>query len=235
MSKSTVEEIRERFDADVERFSNLETGQSATMDAALAMDLIARSAALATPNAKDLLDIGCGAGNYSLKALEYLPNLSITLNDLSMPMLVRAGKRLAVSNCASVARVQADIRNWEPGIERFDIVLAAAVLHHLRSLAEWEPVFQKLFAALRPGGGLWIFDLVAHESEAIQKNQWERYSEYLVDFQNEAYRDKVFDYIEKEDSPAPLTYQLELLRKVGFSRVDVLHKNGPFAAFGAIK
>jgi tRNA (cmo5U34)-methyltransferase len=27
--KSTVDEIRRRFDADVERFSNLETGQSA--------------------------------------------------------------------------------------------------------------------------------------------------------------------------------------------------------------
>lgn len=31
--KSTVEEIRQRFDADVERFSNLETGQSATVGA----------------------------------------------------------------------------------------------------------------------------------------------------------------------------------------------------------
>ena len=31
--KSTVEEIRQRFDKDVERFSNLETGQSATIDA----------------------------------------------------------------------------------------------------------------------------------------------------------------------------------------------------------
>jgi hypothetical protein len=30
--KSTVEEIRRRFDADVERFSNLDTGQSATVD-----------------------------------------------------------------------------------------------------------------------------------------------------------------------------------------------------------
>jgi tRNA (cmo5U34)-methyltransferase len=235
MGKSTVDEIRERFDTGVERFSNLETGQSATIDAALAMDLIARSAARATPGARDLLDIGCGAGNYSLKALEYLPNLSITLNDLSLPMLIRAGERLAISRCASVARVQADIREWEPGEERFDIVLAAAVLHHLRSPAEWERVFQKLFTALRRGGGLWIFDLVAHESESVQNSQWERYSEYLINFQGETYRDKVFSYIEKEDTPAPLTYQLELLRKVGFSRIDVLHKNGPFAAFGAIK
>ena len=42
MKKSTVEEIRQRFDADVERFANLETGQSATVDAPLAMDLIVR-------------------------------------------------------------------------------------------------------------------------------------------------------------------------------------------------
>ena len=43
--KSTVEEIRLRFDADVERFSNLETGQSATVDAPLAMALVAQAAA----------------------------------------------------------------------------------------------------------------------------------------------------------------------------------------------
>jgi len=36
------DEIRARFDKDVERFSNLETGQSATIDAPLAMELIAQ-------------------------------------------------------------------------------------------------------------------------------------------------------------------------------------------------
>ena len=43
--KSTVNEIRLRFDADVERFSNIETGQSATVDAPLAMSLVAETAA----------------------------------------------------------------------------------------------------------------------------------------------------------------------------------------------
>jgi tRNA (cmo5U34)-methyltransferase len=47
--KSTVDEIRRRFDADVERFSNLETGQSATVDAPLAMALVAEAAAVTTP------------------------------------------------------------------------------------------------------------------------------------------------------------------------------------------
>jgi tRNA (cmo5U34)-methyltransferase len=43
--KSTVGEIRGRFDHEIERFSNLETGQSATMDAALVLELIAQSVA----------------------------------------------------------------------------------------------------------------------------------------------------------------------------------------------
>ena len=38
--KSTIKEIRERFDDDVERFSNLETGQQAIIDASLMMDLL---------------------------------------------------------------------------------------------------------------------------------------------------------------------------------------------------
>ena len=59
--KSNVDAIRARFDADVERFSNLETGQSATIDAPLAMQLIAEAAETTTPSARHLLDIGCGA------------------------------------------------------------------------------------------------------------------------------------------------------------------------------
>src|SRR5262245_31970326 len=65
--KSSVDEIRQRFDADVERFSNLDTGQSATVDAPLAMALVAEAAAATTPQARHVLDVGCGAGNYTLK------------------------------------------------------------------------------------------------------------------------------------------------------------------------
>ena len=32
-------------------------------------------------------------------------------------------------------------------------------------------------------------------------------------------------YVEQEDTPRPLVYQLDLLRKVGFAQVEVLHKH----------
>lgn len=233
--KSTVEEIRQRFDADVERFSNLETGQSATVDAPLAMSLVAEAAAVTTPHARHVVDVGCGAGNYTLKLLERLPGLDATLVDLSLPMLERAAERVGQATTGVVETIQQDIRQIPLPEESVDIILAAAVLHHLRTDEEWRAVFSAFHRALRPGGSLWIFDMVESAIPAVQQMQWRRYGEYLAGFRDEAYRDHVFAYIEKEDTPRSLTFQLDLLREVGFGTVDVLHKNSCFAAFGAVK
>jgi tRNA (cmo5U34)-methyltransferase len=234
-AKSTVEEIRARFDADVERFSNLETGQSATVDAPLAMDLVAAAAAAATPGARRVLDVGCGAGNYALKLLQHLPNLEVTLVDLSRPMLDRAQQRVGAATSGTVHAIQADIRDLDLGQQRFDVILAAAVLHHLRSDAQWEAVFAGFYRALSPGGSVWIFDLVQSSIPAIQQLMWRRYGDYLSALRDESYRDHVFAYVEREDTPRPLLFQLDLLRSAGFSQVEVLHKNACFAAFGGVK
>lgn len=235
MSKSTVEQIRARFDADVERFSNLETGQSATIDAPLALALIAESAARVTPAARSLLDIGCGAGNYTLKILERLPDLDVTLVDLSRPMLDRAVERVSRATSGKVTALQEDIRDLALGESRFDVICAAAVLHHLRADVEWRNVFSKFHRALTSGGSLWISDLVEHTEARVQALMWERYGKYLSELRDDAYRDHVFAYIAQEDSPRPLMFQLDLLRSVGFNTVEVLHKNSCFAAFGAVK
>ena len=234
-SKSTVDEIRRRFDDDVERFSNLDTGQSATVDAPLAMTLVAQAAAVTTPSARNVLDVGCGAGNYTLKLLELLADLDVTLIDLSRPMLDRARQRVSAATAGRVTLIQGDVRDVELAPASVDIVLAAAVFHHLREESEWHNVFSSLHRALRPGGSLWIFDLVQSAIPSIEGLMRDRYGEYLVQLKDEAYRDHVFAYVQKEDSPRSLVFQLDLLRQVGFSEVEVLHKNVCFAAFGAVK
>jgi tRNA (cmo5U34)-methyltransferase len=235
MSKSTVEQIRKRFDADVDRFSNLETGQSATIDAPLSLALIASAASRVTPKAKSLLDVGCGAGNYSLKILEQLPNLDVTLVDLSQPMLDRAVERVSRATSGKVTALQGDVRELQLGESRFDIICAAAVLHHLRADEEWRSAFSKFHAALKPGGSIWISDLIEHSDARVQSLMWERYGDYLSQLKDDTYRDHVFAYVAQEDSPRPLMFQLDLLRSVGFRDVEILHKNSCFAAFGAIK
>lgn len=233
--KSSVDEIRARFDADVERFSNLETGQSSTIDAALMLDLVARAARAATPHARDLLDIGCGAGNYSLKLLQQLPGMSVTLADLSRPMLDRAAARVGAATSGRVQTMQGDIREVaiEPG--SMDVITAAAVFHHLRTDDEWRLVFEKCYRALRPGGSIWIVDFVSHDAAAIQALMWQGYGDYLEQLRDATYREHVFAYVEREDTPRSVLYQCEQLRAAGFSDVEILHKHGCIAAFGAIR
>jgi tRNA (cmo5U34)-methyltransferase len=234
-NKSTVEEIRERFDKDVERFTNLETGQSATIDAPLALELIASAAFGTTPRAKAMLDVGCGAGNYTLKLLQFLPRLDVTLVDLSRPMLDRAASRISRATAGKVLPLQGDIRDVPIAAASFDIIVAAAVFHHLREEHEWRAVFKKMFDALRPGGSLWISDLIEHSNPKVQAMMWKRYGDYLAQLKDAAYRDHVFDYVAREDSPRPLMFQIDLLREAGFREVEILHKNSCFADFGALK
>src|SRR3954462_8768564 len=105
MMKSTVEEIRARFDGEVERFANLSTGQSATVDAPLVLELISEAAAGVTPHARSLVDVGGGGGNYTLNLLSRLPNLDCTLIDLSGAMLARAVERVSNAPAGKVTPI----------------------------------------------------------------------------------------------------------------------------------
>jgi tRNA (cmo5U34)-methyltransferase len=235
MRKSTTEEIRERFDNDVERFSNLETGQVATIDATISLELITEASKRIVPNAKNVLDVGCGAGNYTLKMLSKIPNLNCTLVDLSLPMLDRAFERVLAATNGKVEIKQGDIREVQIEENSFDIILAGAVLHHLRDDKDWETTFAKLFTSLKPGGCLMISDLITQETDLLNEYSWQRYGEYLEEFGGAAYRQKILEYIEKEDTPRSMNYQLDLMKKIGFTKVEILHKNMCFGAFGGIK
>lgn len=233
--KSSLREIEKRFDNEVARFSNLETGQVATIDAPLAMELVAQAAVQSAGKIQRVLDIGSGAGNNTLKLLQYTPSFDCDLVDLSLPMLEKAYERIVSVNSGNVTIHHGDFRTMDLPIGKYDIILAAAVLHHLRDDYDWETSFQKLYNLTAPGGSIWITDLVSHESDSIDSFMWKRYGAYLSTLKDENYKNEVFDCIAKEDSPRPVTYQLELLKKAGFQQVEILHKNSCFAAFGAIK
>lgn len=235
MAKSTVDEIRARFDADVERFSRLDVGNSAQIDSLVCLDLIAEAAQAVNPKASRLLDVGCGAGNYALKVLERLPGLDVTLVDLSGNMLDRARERVGQATTGAVVTLQGDVRDVDLGAQRFDLIVASAVLHHLRGDDEWSTVFAKLHRALAVGGTLWIYDLVEHALPEVEVAMQRRYAAFLEAQRGPEYRDHVLAYVAQEDTPRPLGYQLRLLDAVGFRQVEVLHKHGNFAAFGARK
>ena len=233
--KSSLKEIRERFDIFVDRFSNLETGQTTTIDAPLSMELITQAALRSSVRIQKVLDIGCGAGNNTIKLSQHVSPVDCDLVDLSLPMLKKAYERISEVNTGKIKILQGDFREIDLPEEAYDVILAAAVLHHLRDDQDWESTFSKIYRLTAPGGSVWITDLVFHETEPVHSLMWEMYGEYLSSVGGNDYKTKVFEDIDKQDSPRPVTYQLDLLRKVGFDHIELLHKNSCFAAFGAIK
>ena len=233
--KSSVGEIRKRFDSVVERFSNLETGQTSTIDAPLAMELITQAAIRSSGKIRRVLDIGCGAGNNTIKLSQHVSPFDCDLVDLSLPMLEKAHERISKVNTGNIRMFQGDFRKVNLPDQGYDAIFAAAVLHHLRDDQDWESSFSKIYRLTAPGGSVWITDLVFHETEPVHSLMWEIYGEYLRSVGGNDYKREVFEDIDRQDSPRPVTYQLDLLRKVGFNHIELLHKNACFAAFGAIK
>lgn len=234
-NKSSVEEIRRRFDNDVERFSRLETGQQATIDAPLVLDLVAAAARTHLTAGGRILDLGCGAGNFTLKVMEGTGPLACDLVDLSRPMLERAEQRVREAGARNVRIHQADLRRLSFPEDSFDAILSGAVLHHLREESEWREVFKNLRRWLRPAGRLYVADLVTFDDPQVQALMWRRYGEYLEGIGGQDHRQRVFDYIEREDTPRSLPFQIATLREAGFASYDVLHRNGVFACYFARK
>src|SRR5690606_21447123 len=103
------------------------------LDASFNMQLIAEGIAALYPEGAAVLDIGCGAGNYDVKLLEYIKPLDVTLVDLSRPMLNKAKERVDAVNTGGTSRIlQGDFRSVDLPEQSFDVIIATAVLHHLR-------------------------------------------------------------------------------------------------------
>jgi tRNA (cmo5U34)-methyltransferase len=60
-------------------------------------------------------------------------------------MLERATKRIRAVSSGEIIAIQGDIREIDLIKNQFDIVLAAAVMHHLRDEGEWEVVARAKF------------------------------------------------------------------------------------------
>ena len=235
MTKSTPDTIRRNFDQQVERFSNIETGQTTAIDSPLSMELISQAAKLTNPNAKHMMDLGCGGGNYAVKVASLLPLVDCTLIDISGNMVNAAKARVEQITAGKVIAIQGDYREVELGENCCDIITAGTTLHHLRGDDEWELVFGKIFRALKPGGSFWINDIVLAETDAINEMMLGGWLSILKEQVTEEELEMYIERYETEDTPRTLSYQLELMKQIGFSKTILLHKHFNFVAFGAIK
>lgn len=231
----TIEEIRTKFDGLVEYYSDAQAGQGNTVDAALVLELTIQSIAHRGEGPWRFCDLGCGAGNFSVRLSETFPGSKGDLVDLSMPMLERATERVSQAGGKVVSVHQADLRRVRFPQEEYDLMLSGAALHHLRNEEEWERVFKAIHDSLKSGGAFFYWDLIRHEDPSQQDLHMKRWGDHLVQYRGEEYRDQVYANVEEEDTPESLFFITTKLQQAGFRHWDILHKNGMFASLVAVK
>lgn len=95
---------------------------------------------------EDAIDAGCGSGRVTEKLLDRLPEGSVLAVDASESMVAKARERLG----ERASYLVADLAELEV-VEPVDLVFSTATFHWI---LDHERLFERLNAALRPGGRL---------------------------------------------------------------------------------
>ena len=97
----------------------------------------------------DVLDLGCGPGNFTrLFAQTVKPGVVIGF-DLSLPMLRKGLVALKKANVSNILLIRGNVTRWPFAEACFDRIHCAGALHLFPNLAE---VFISIYHTLKPGG-----------------------------------------------------------------------------------
>lgn len=114
-----------------------------------------------------LLDFGCGTGDFLRSMRAAVPALELAGCDVSGEMLDQARQRWPELAAVELHAIEAGKVPWES--ERFDVVIAICVFHHIVP-AERPAVIGEIRRALKPGGWLLI----------IEHNPWNPLTRHIV-------------------------------------------------------
>jgi tRNA (cmo5U34)-methyltransferase len=177
-----------------------------------------------------VLDLGAGTGLLSAAVAAAHPQARFELLDGSPEMLAEARERLG----DRVVAVHVQDMAGELPAGPFDAIVSALAIHHLED-ADKRALFERVHAALRPGGVFVNAEQVLGPTPELARlyvRTWERLCRELG-----AGEDEMTAAIERRrhDRCADVEAQLQWLRGAGFPTVDTVYKYWEEAVIVAVK
>ena len=174
-----------------------------------------------------MIDLGCGTGTISKSVKDIFPNVNITCVDIAGKMLEIAKNKIG----GNIISIQADFSNFEFP-EKYDLIVSSLALHHLENDADKMIFYEKIFHALNRNGIFMNIDVVLGSDDFIQELYMEKWKDFMkTNVSVEEINNKWLVNYYKEDRPTKLITHLEMLKKCGFSCVDVIYKYFNYAVY----
>lgn len=181
----------------------------------------------------NIIDLGCGTGYISMKLKERFPNSKLTCLDFAENMITQA--RIRLKKYDSIIFYNEDFRKFEFD-KTYDVAVSSLALHHLETKKEKKKFYSKIFDSLRSHGVFYNADIILSSNDYLQKLYISKWKEFMSrTISTKEIEDTWMTKHHKEDHPEILLDQLEWLKEIGFTDVDVVWKYYNFSVYGGTK
>ena len=220
----------------------LEGVRSAVPFAAEQIEVLLRVAMAAVPDAKRILDLGCGDGILGRALIDQYAESCGIFVDFSEYMLDAAKAKSPIGRCEFVLADYGN-PNWVAAVKKFspfDIVVSGFSIHHQPDERK-QQVYHEIFGLLAPGGMFLNLEHVKPFSTITSKVFDEIFIDNLCTVAEEGTsREQVANqYHNRPDKEANILASVSdncrWLRESGFAEVDSYFKALELALFGGIK
>lgn len=178
-----------------------------------------------------IIDLGCGTGNITKAVKERYPDVSVVCVDLAANMLELA--KVKLSGYKDVEYWCGNVQDYDYG-GRCDAVISSLVLHHLEK-NDKKRFYRRIHDALLPGGVFYIADYVLPSNAYLARAFVQEWKKFMAKSLTSAQIAELLANHKREDRPAELIFELDLLRRSGFRDVDVVWKWCNFCVYGGVK
>ena len=190
-------------------------------------EMIARLLDYLPASADQVLELGCGTGNLSLRLREKFPRAGLTLVDGAEEMIAIVRARLEEGGVARRSRVDCVVTRFEEvdfPRQSFDLVVSSISLHHVDDKAA---LYKRIRSILRDGARFCFADQIRGEPESNHQTNWERWLEFCRSPGN-CSRDEIDSLLQHaaaHDHYTTLSDHSKLLATAGFSAIDCVWRN----------
>ena len=189
-------------------------------------DLLARLPVKSTACPIQIFDAGTGTAQIPLELMSRGINAEVTASDLAEQMLIVARQNVKAAGFAkSIRLVLADCKQLADASGTYEVVMSNSIVHHIPEPLQ---VLAELWRILKPGGLLFIRDLMRPCDQATLDRLVQTYAGTSNAHQQQMFRDSLHAALTVEEVR-------ELLNQVGIPVISVQATSDRHWTIGATK